>query len=287
MNQKSHFKVRTGRTGVKSNKDTKVLLCSFPRSGTFLLYSVLSTILEINEDLTFCSKVGLSALWRNLYEIFSLKELFPGYLKVDMIRLSKNGELLLTKLFPIRKLESVNVDRETFLSISTVVWSHDLPHRLIPLTRYFTHCIYLVRDGRDTINSFIHFLSRKDIQRISGKFKGCSLATLYKDISLFVSLVKLWKSHVESYFQSKNHFILLRYEDLVRNKALVSELLGIQYGNCDYLNSKFSFEKMKFKAPLHLRKGSIGNWREFFSETHVKIFNELAGETLLKLGYKL
>lgn len=284
MHRKNHFEVGTG---IKSNKGVKVLHCSFPRSGTYLLYSVLSTILEIDEDLTFCSKVGLSVLWKNLYEIFNLKELFPGYLKVDMIRLSKNGEILLTKLFPIRKLESVNVDWKTFLSISTIVWSHDLPCRLIPLTRYFTHCIYLVRDGRDTINSLIHFLARKDIQKISGKFKGRSLTSLYEDISLFVNLVKLWKRHIESYFQSKNQFILLRYEDIVRDKTLVSELLGILYENPNYLNSKFSFGKMKFKAPLHLRRGTIGNWKEFFSETHVKIFNELAGDTLLKLGYKL
>jgi len=36
----------------------------------------------------------------------------------------------------------------------------------------------------------------------------------------------------------------------------------------------------------HFRKGIVGDWRNHFSEIHINRFKELAGETLIELGYE-
>jgi hypothetical protein len=45
-------------------------------------------------------------------------------------------------------------------------------------------------------------------------------------------------------------------------------------------------EKMYAKTSATFRKGQIGDWRNHFTETHRRVFKEVAGETLIKLGYE-
>jgi hypothetical protein len=36
----------------------------------------------------------------------------------------------------------------------------------------------------------------------------------------------------------------------------------------------------------HVRKGVIGDWRNYFRETHIQCYKELAGDALIELGYE-
>jgi hypothetical protein len=45
-------------------------------------------------------------------------------------------------------------------------------------------------------------------------------------------------------------------------------------------------EKMYAKTSATFRKGQIGDWQNHFTETHRCAFKEVAGETLIKLGYE-
>lgn len=45
-------------------------------------------------------------------------------------------------------------------------------------------------------------------------------------------------------------------------------------------------QKMYSKASLTYRKGMIGDWRNHFTETHRRVFKEVAGDILIRLGYE-
>jgi len=47
-----------------------------------------------------------------------------------------------------------------------------------------------------------------------------------------------------------------------------------------------SFDAMKKDAPIHVRKGHKYDWKNYFSDDHINSFKEIAGETLIDLGYE-
>lgn len=158
----------------------------------------------------------------------------------------------------------------------------------------FKKAIYVVRDGRDAMVSYYHYLTQL------GRFDG--------DFLRFLALQDLhpcfWHEHVESWlqWQDSHEGLLIRYEDLISNCSreldTMAQFAGLSC-NEDALKSAVSnstFIAMK-KAeqekgrPLgssslqFVRKGELGNWRSLFEKGHIELFKKQANKILLKLGY--
>ena len=96
-----------------------------------------------------------------------------------------------------------------------------------------------------------------------------------------------------------NRFFELRYEDLLarpeENLKAIFRLLGARADNktVGQCIEKNRFEKLANRpkgqenSASFFRKGVAGDWRNVFTERDREIYEQVAGETLLKMGYPL
>jgi len=159
----------------------------------------------------------------------------------------------------------------------------------------YSNVIYIVRDGRDVSVSYYEFLRGRQ------RFEGSFLDFLRdKQRGPFA-----WNEHVVSWLDNSSNlnFLLVKYEDLHRNAVLclkqMAEFVGLETGEEDIIQAvnKCSFKQMKRieqergrlykkgEEDLFMRKGAVGSWKEYFEGEHLRLFSDLAGETLLRLGY--
>ena len=91
----------------------------------------------------------------------------------------------------------------------------------------------------------------------------------------------------------------MRYEDVRLNtmkemQRVILELShsGISEEDLKPIIDRYSFQKMSGRAPgeenknSFLRKGIVGDWRNYFSIEARKRFHGYAGEPLIELGYE-
>jgi hypothetical protein len=94
-------------------------------------------------------------------------------------------------------------------------------------------------------------------------------------------------------------FFQLRYEDLLvrpeENLKAIFELLGARAddGVLRRCVEENRFERLAKRAKgredsaSFFRKGVVGDWREVFTARDREVYEEVAGETLLEMGYSL
>lgn len=171
------------------------------------------------------------------------------------------------------------------------------------------------RDGRDVMVSWYHhsFFLRKDgrnkdqvkVWRNNLNFDN------YKDVKNnlpeFIeycftrkqhSLRFTWSDFVKTWLNQPN-VVYVKYEDL-RGQP-VAELLRVVYrlaglsmdeNTATRIVEEYSFERLTGRRPgqenseSFLRKGIVGDWKNYFSPEACKIFNYYAGRELVSLGYE-
>lgn len=169
--------------------------------------------------------------------------------------------------------------------------------------------LYLVRDGRDVAVSLYHWLRRWNVYR--GPFEDYLPAFLHGRVVNYGS----WQEHVASWqgaaARRSGSIVVLRYEDLLGSDG--AEILRhtlVQIGwdvpaeVVELAMKRNVFEKMKQKgadADAHgtsprkqadtsvpvVRKGSVGQWREVFSDDQTRMFKDAAGRSLERSGYEI
>jgi hypothetical protein len=222
--------------------------------------------------------------------MYGLEELFEGFLELDQVTTNENGDCCLAILFPEKDLEKWPVDVELLLSGTSLVWSNDKVETLYPFFLNFGIRFYIIRDGRDVINSWIHFTTQEHFRKFYPAYKIDDPVKVYNlnEGKVFAKYVAQWKEHIESYLAYREHFVEIRYEKLKNfgdDFIKILKIFGLE--NCkEEFIKECSFENVKKRSPLHLRKGKVGDWKNFFTEKHKEIFKEIAGETLIELGYE-
>lgn len=273
---------------VKSQSDQiKILQCGYPKSGNYLLYKILKGILECkNQYKTFVGSSGIGTIISQFCQDFMT---FPELTEVDNIRLKDENVFL---EYPHPQLRLIPVDH-AYLSKSTLLWTHErVSHFQNPVWK-ITHGFYIVRDGRDVITSDIYYTTSERYLKLRPENKIHSPDALFDNIDHFEKSVRDWVAHVNDYLISKKNFIPIRYEDLIDNKSLVIrnivKFLNIEITDNQVreLVTKSSFNNMAKSAPNHLRKGTKNNWKFHFTNEHNSIFNSIAGDTMLLLGYNI
>ncbi len=168
-----------------------------------------------------------------------------------------------------------------------------------PFSLYYRNkkVIYLVRDGRDVLTSYYHYLvTRKN---------GVSLSGLIEGDNTFGD----WGGHVMSWENGKcKEKILIHYEDLLADPVHELERL------CDFLEwqpnhdvilravEKSSFQHLRSleekygglhsvtqsggRKSAFFRKGETGDWKNLFSSKDLDTFWNRYGNVMAGLGYR-
>lgn len=157
--------------------------------------------------------------------------------------------------------------------------------------------VYLLRDGRDVMVSYKHFLDA-----LSGP-------TSYMDVVCSQSLYPCqWHEHVEQWLDNpyQSEILLIRYEELHRQPLVqlrrFCEFVGLDMSD-EFLEGvirKSDYTVAKQKEQRHgwtnkawprdhafIRRGEVGSYRDELPADALAEFHERAGKTLARCGYLL
>ena len=171
--------------------------------------------------------------------------------------------------------------------------------------------IHMMRDGRDVIiSAYFYFLIGKTVSPktrekwITHMGEKKDLENISSHLPKFIEKFfenyrsgfkrKKWSDFIE-YYHEKDEVYQVKYEDLhCDTSGTLMKLL-------DFLNLEFqeksidtAIEKYDFKSQKNnndqendfLRKGIIGDWKNYFNEESAKVFDLYCGDALIKAGYE-
>lgn len=165
----------------------------------------------------------------------------------------------------------------------------------------FNKVIYLVRDGRDVYVSYYNYLISEGHIAYEISFR--------EFLETYHFPYGYWSDHINSWLNSKlsktkDKFYLIYYEDMLKNPLLILSKLADFIGlSTDTQNLKQAIENSSFETMQNIerkfgrtysnknsgrfvRKGTPGEWLEYFGDKEYKILenkNEL--KMLENLGY--
>ena len=172
-----------------------------------------------------------------------------------------------------------------------------------PHTKSYPRVIYLTRDGRDVAVSYFHYL--KGTNKIS---KNMSFLDFLYDFNTGkIDGFTGWSSHVNGWLDgSSSKLLLIKYEDMKLNPfevmGRVINFIGLEYDeklvksaiqassieNMRSHESAMKFPKLESsdsKTTSFIRKGTIGDWQNYFSEHLNQEFCQLHNKALKRLNY--
>ena len=174
-----------------------------------------------------------------------------------------------------------------------IIKSHQL------FNEYFKSVVYIIRDPRDVYVSYYHYLKRR-------LPSNQNFSDFLREKTLFPSR---WHSHVQSWVDTPNVKHLLRYEDLlVDPESEIIRLLNSLDGKMSFTIAeikeaikKSSFSNMKeieqkkgryflngdarkIATPF-VRKGTHGDWKNYFSKSDEEFLLKEAGDLMYRFKY--
>jgi len=169
--------------------------------------------------------------------------------------------------------------QETFF-----VKTHELPADDFP-------AIYLVRDGRDSLISYAHYIltfeqKDKDQTVQQDDFRN----TLYGLIAYNASFGG-WGPNVLAWAERPSLTTILKFEDLVISASPLS-IVKKALDEVGYINNLSalsdeppSFGKLHDQMPKFFREGRIGTWRDELPDDLHELFWDKHGTAMEKMGY--
>ncbi|MCL4531082.1 MAG: sulfotransferase domain-containing protein [Chloroflexi bacterium] len=160
---------------------------------------------------------------------------------------------------------------------------------------------FIYRDPRDMLVSQVFFATDmheehgmheyyKSLPDFSARLK-VAITGIDQDGMYMVSV----KQRYEGVFQwlEQRDVMCIRFEDLINNRdftlnAMLDEVEKTGYRIPTPREKALSvlIEAIQPKKSHTFRSGKTGDWREYFTESHKKLFKDVAGDLLVRLGYE-
>lgn len=191
-----------------------------------------------------------------------------------------------------------------------------------PYDRRLRRVLHISRDGRDVLTSL--YFDRLRIARHADRPGSARIARTYekllgrgydpqdvvRHLPRFIEFEFAhpgrgaplsWRGHEESWAagRDRGHVAYLTYEELTTDcAAVLGRALQKVTGEATdewrlgVTVEKFSMRRQTGREPGdddptdHIRKGVSGDWRNHFSREAAQVFDQLAGDTLVELGYE-
>ena len=163
---------------------------------------------------------------------------------------------------------------------------------------------FIYRDPRDMLVSHVFFAT--DMQEDHGMHDyynslpdlGARLRVAITGIDRDGLHMVSVKQRYEGVFQwldasRQKNVLCIRFEDLINNRdatlnAMLAEVekTGYRIPTPREKAMEILAEAIQPKKSHTFRSGKTGGWREFFTEEHKKLFKEVAGDLVVRLGYE-
>lgn len=160
---------------------------------------------------------------------------------------------------------------------------------------------FIYRDPRDLLVSQVFFATDmyedhgmhdfyKSLPDLEARLK-VAITGIDRDGLYMVSV----KQRYETVFQwlEQEHVMCIRFEDLIENrdaalKAMLDEVekTGYQIPTPREKALSFLIEAIQPSKSHTFRSGKTGGWKGYFTEEHKKLFKDMAGDLLVRLGYE-
>ena len=160
---------------------------------------------------------------------------------------------------------------------------------------------FIYRDPRDVLVSHVFFATNmyeehgmheyyKSLPDFGERLK-VAITGIERDGMRMVSV----KQRYESVFRWRElpYVMCIRFEDLINNRdatlnAMLNEVekTGYKIPTLREEALSVSVEAIQPKKSHTFRSGKTGGWKEHFTEEHKKLFKEVTGDLLVKLGYE-
>jgi hypothetical protein len=147
--------------------------------------------------------------------------------------------------------------------------------------------IYLVRDGRDALVSYAHFILHQQ-QGIPVGSDREAFRRILRELITSNSYFGGWSANVIAWKQRMAPTVMIRYEDLVINPVpiLQEALTVVGRGPLTRHDESLpSFEALHEAFPWFFRKGKVGAWRVEMPEALHQLFWEHHQEAMLAFHY--
>ena len=160
---------------------------------------------------------------------------------------------------------------------------------------------FIYRDPRDMLVSQVFFATDmyeehgmhayyKSLPDFSARLK-VAITGIDQDGLRMVSVRQRYEG-VFQWLEQKN-VMCIRFEDLINNRDVTLNAMLDEVEKTGYKIPTPREEAMKIlvdaiqpKKSHTFRSGKTGGWREHFTDEHKKLFKEVAGDLLVKLGYE-
>jgi hypothetical protein len=259
--------------------------CGVEKSGNYLLYRVLRTLLE--QAGAFRSHAAATGCWDSLFALDGIPLSFPEQRDLDEAEIHDGQVYALNSHLKARFAVR---DEARFAREAALVWTHQAPttahgERLGTGRRW----LYLVRDGRDVVNSWIHYAVSPRMRARHPEYRIDRPEDLYALSGYFERAVERWVAHVEAFLTRADRYRLVRYEDLVRDKPGEVKRLADATGlsarvDVDAVVEATRPERTRRDAPRHVRTATTGDWRAHFGPRHEAAYRERTARVIDALG---
>lgn len=192
------------------------------------------------------------------------------------------------KVFDVQKHPWYEGAPSLGLTESCVIKSHELPNS--PLITFPAQFVHLVRDGRDVVVS--KYFYEKEFCIANGIYERFEVP-----FDEYVPQVATeWREYILAWLDVNP--LIYRYEDFLQDPfgtlRRVVDGLGVTVSDSQIYDAVEANTKDKFRRALDktfkhntfVRKGVAGDWRNHLDEEHIRVFKQVAGDTLIRLGYE-
>lgn len=263
-----------------------ILQNGIAKSGNYWLYSCIQAVLA-EAGVPMRSFIQNHPIYADA-RTWTLS--YPEQASIDVLDVTSKGYV--TRISS--KFAEDVPDLDAYFAQVRHIWSH-APYRGALSDAVYARCkavFYIVRDPRDALLSQAdHLYSEYGLTYLKPKApdKDAYLAERARTYPAD------WRNHVEGHLEAaRRHPIrLMQYEDMradlpgeLARIADALDLPPIPGTRLEEIAQGLGFDAMKARTKgAHLNKGRSGRWRDLLTAEQADHFQDVAGETMARLGY--
>lgn len=179
--------------------------------------------------------------------------------------------------------QTTPVDEKIRSNNTSIIKTHDLPQDDYS-------AIYIVRDGRDALVSYAHYILSRDINDKGGFINKFNL--ILNELVETDNYFGGWGDHTLSWMQRASNTVVIKFEELVQTQdpyTIVSNALKkVEYPVTlrDESATIPSFDDLHNLWPAFFRKGKIGAWKTEMLEETQDLFWKRYDKAMEVAGYQ-
>lgn len=164
------------------------------------------------------------------------------------------------------------------------VKTHDFPVDKLP-------AIYLVRDGRDALVSYAHYILSFE-KSDSAQFSEEAFRHILHDLIVYNRSFGGWGPNVLAWIGRSAPTAVVKFEDLIGSREplkIVRQTLNLLGYPADFsidTSEPPTFDELHSRMPNFFREGKTGSWREELPPDLLELFWEKHGDAMRSLGYE-